>query len=190
MVSAKVLAPILIVDALAAAWIFMVDDQLLIWWIVANALAIAAVVIAILSGRKHKETTRRAGRASFLEHQEKHGTRHETMRGELVKSGGERMIADYFLRNKIRYEYEKPAMGASNRRIGRPDFYLPDYDIYVEYWGMVDTEDRKDRNEYLKGMEWKMARYREAGIKFISIYPQEIENLDSVFEKKLKEATR
>lgn len=185
-VRTKVISVALIIDALAATWIFTVDDQLLIWWLAANA--VAAAVIAILSRRKPKRTARKPGRASFSEHQKMHGSEHETMKGELVKSGGERMIADYFLRNKIRYEYEKPAIGASNRRIGRPDFYLPDYDIYVEYWGMVDTEDKKDRNKYLEGMEWKTARYREADIKFISIYPQEIENLDSVFAKKLKEA--
>lgn len=118
-----------------------------------------------------------------------HGSTYKTMNGELVKSGGERMIADYLFHNKIRYEYERPAMGSSNRRIGRPDFYLPDYDIYVEYWGMVTTEDGKDRKEYQKGMEWKMANYEEAGIRFISIYPHEIESLDSVFQKTLKEVT-
>jgi len=185
-IKVKVLAAALIADALSAAWIFMVDNQLLNWWLLANAAAVSAAVIAVLFRRSVKKRT---GRASFVEHQEKHGSKHKTMKGELVKSGGERMIADYLLRNKISYEYEKPATGASNRRIGRPDFYLPDYDIYVEYWGMVDTEDEGDRKEYLKGMEWKTARYREAGIKFISIYPQEIENLDSVFAKKLKEAT-
>lgn len=184
-VKAKVLAAALIADALSAAWIFTVDNQFLNWWLLANAAAIAAAIVAF-----SRRSGKRASRASFLEHQEKHGSRHETMRGELVKSGGERMIADYFFKNKIRYEYERPATGAANRTISRPDFYLPDYDVYVEYWGMVDTEDKKDRSEYVKGMEWKLARYRENGIRFVSLYPNEIEKLDSVFAKKLKEAGR
>lgn len=189
MVSAKVLAPILIVDALVAAWIFVVDNQLLTWWLAANIVAVAAVaVVAILSRRKPKRKARKPGRASFSEHQKMHGLDHETLNGELVKSGGERMIADYLFKNKIRYEYEKPVKGRSNRTISRPDFYLPDYDVYVEYWGMVDTQDGKERKEYVKGMEWKMARYRESGIRFVSIYPDEIERLDSVFARKLKEA--
>lgn len=185
---AKVLAIALTIDALIAAWIFMIDSWLLNWWLLVNG-AIAAVAIAVLFGRKSRRTVRRTGRTSFSEHQKMHGSTYKTMNGELVKSGGERMIADYLFRNKIRYEYEKLAMGSSSRRIGRPDFYLPDYDIYVEYWGMVATEDGKDRKEYQKGMEWKMANYEEAGIRFISIYPHEIESLDSVFQKKLKEVT-
>lgn len=181
----KVLSVALIIDALTAAWIFMVNDQLLTWWLLANA--VAAAVVAILSRRKPKHKARKPVRASFSEHQQMHGSEHETLNGELVKSGGERMIADYFFKNKIRYEYEKPATGAANRIISRPDFYLPDYDVYVEYWGMADTQDGKERKEYAKGMEWKMARYRENGIRFVSIYPNEIEKLDSVFAKKLKE---
>lgn len=52
---------------------------------------------------------------------------------------------------------------------------------------MADTEDSKERKEYARSMEWKMARYRENGIKFISIYPREIDSIDAVFQKKLKE---
>ena len=49
-----------------------------------------------------------------------------TERGETVKSHSEGLIADYFSRNGIRYEYEHPISG-----IGHPDFYLPDYDLVV-----------------------------------------------------------
>lgn len=185
----KVLSIALIIDALAATWIFMVDYQLLTWWLLANAAAASAVIIAFLSRRRSgRSFQKHPGRVSFSEHQTIRGLRHETLNGEVVKSGGERMIADYLFHNKIRYEYEKPAKGKSNRTISRPDFYLPDYDVYVEYWGMVDTQDGNDRKEYVKGMEWKMARYRENGIRFISIYPNEIEKLDSVFARKLKDA--
>ncbi len=185
MVSRKALTAVLAVDALVAVWIFDLNDELFVWWLVANAVAASAVIVAVLSRR-----TRRTGRASFSEHQKMHGAEHKTMKGEVVKSGGERMIADYLFKEKIRYEYEKPAKGKSNRTISRPDFYLPDYDVYIEYWGMVDTADGKDRKEYVKGMEWKTAKYRKNGIRFISIYPDEIEKLDSVFARKLKEATR
>lgn len=187
----KILTAILIADAVAAGLIVMQDNRAaLTAWLFINAGAvIPAVIITFLYGRKrHKNLSQKhSGRASFLEHKRKHGMEYKTMNGEVVKSGGERMIADYFHRSKIRYEYEKSANGRSSRRISRPDFYLPDYDVYVEYWGMVDTEDSKTRKEYVKGMEWKMAQYRENGIKIISIYPQDIDSLDSVFRKRLKE---
>ena len=67
-----------------------------------------------------------------------------TQRGETVRSNSERTIADYFHRNNIRYVYEQDAMNRRNsRRISRPDFYLPDYGIYVEYWGMLGVEDSR-----------------------------------------------
>ncbi len=80
-------------------------------------------------------------------------------------------------------------MGTTNRRISRPDFYLSEHDVYVEYWGMVNTKDHRSRQEYIKGMEWKMARYHENGIRFISIYPEDLGKLDTVFQQKLREVT-
>jgi DNA helicase-4 len=91
-------------------------------------------------------------------------------------------------KNNIRYEYEKSATEiSSNRRISRPDFFLSDHDVYVEYWGMVNTEHDHTRQEYIKGMEWKISKYHENGIKFISIYPEDLSNLDFVFRKRLGE---
>jgi hypothetical protein len=73
--------------------------------------------------------------------------------------------------------------------VSSPDFYLPDYDVYVEYWGMLNVESNYDRSKYVRGMKYKMARYHELGIKFISIYPDNIKNLDWIFRKKFKRAT-
>jgi hypothetical protein len=38
-------------------------------------------------------------------------------------------------------------------------------------------------------MKWKMRRYHELGVKFISIYPRNLKNLDWVFRTKFKEVT-
>jgi hypothetical protein len=185
--AAKLLAAALIIDALIAAWIITENNnQLLVWLLLANAVAIPALVIAVIRRRK-PAFQKRSGRASFAEHQKLHGSLHQTRKGEIVKSGGERILADYFYRHKIRYEYEKAATRHSGRIISRPDFYLPDYDIYVEYWGMAYTEDSKERKQYVQSMEWKMARYHENGIKVVSIFPREIDSIDIVFQEKLKE---
>lgn len=53
--------------------------------------------------------------------------------------------------HNIKYEYEKPAKDSFNRRISRPDFYLPEYDVYVEYWGMVDAEDKAHEERVRQG---------------------------------------
>ena len=113
-----------------------------------------------------------------------------TQRGEVVRSNSERTIADYFHRNDIRYVYEQDAMNRRNsRRISRPDFYLPDYGIYVEYWGMLGVEDSRVRSRYERSMKWKTAKYHRNHIKFISIYPNNMSNLDWVFRAKFKEVT-
>jgi hypothetical protein len=71
-------------------------------------------------------------------------------------------IADNFLQNNIRYLYEYDAMNRrNNRRISWPDFYLPDYGIYVGYWGVLGAEDSRVRSRYKRSMRWKMARYHQ-----------------------------
>ncbi|HKU48583.1 MAG TPA: hypothetical protein VJP79_01410 [Nitrososphaera sp.] len=114
-----------------------------------------------------------------------------TQRGEVVKSGGERVIADYLFSKGIKYEYEKPALDPSGRRISRPDFFLSEYNAYIEYWGMVNSKEKTERQEYIRSMEWKMKRYRENGMKFISVYPKDLDSLDVVLKKsRLGRATQ
>ena len=67
-----------------------------------------------------------------------------------------------------------------------PDFYLQDYDVYVEYWGLVDPDDDQTRKQYVRKMKWKMAQYYKNNIKFISIYPDNLKNLDWIFRKKFR----
>lgn len=67
-----------------------------------------------------------------------YGRPSKTLRGEWVKSQGEKLIADYFYSNRIKYVYEdraKTTKSALVRGISKPDFYLPDHEVYVEYWG-------------------------------------------------------
>jgi hypothetical protein len=179
----KVLYALAIVDALVGLGIFMLldgDRQVLAWWLLLNVVAIVLVVSAravLLRRRKTQRVgTGRQARSYAL--------RLTTRNGEVVKSGGEKMIADYLYSRNIRYEYEKSAISAiTDRRISRPDFYLPDYDVYVEYWGMVNAEDDDTRREYVKGMKWKMAEYHKNGIRVLSVYPEQLSDLDSVFKK-------
>ena len=79
------------------------------------------------SGKRSRRAERRAraSRLTFL-----------TRRGVAVRSGAEKTIADYFTDNYIVYEYEPVLMGGTNHeKVMRPDFYLPEYNVYVEYWG-------------------------------------------------------
>jgi len=77
---------------------------------------------------------------------EEYGTPSVTLTGQAVRSKGERVIADYLTRHSIAYKYEAEAMTNDwfifKSKISRPDFYLPQYNLYVEYWGLVDSIDR------------------------------------------------
>jgi hypothetical protein len=72
---------------------------------------------------------------------------------------------------------------------GYPDFLLLDYDVYVKYWGMADVEDNADRERYVRKMKWKMVQYHRNGIKFVSLYRSNLDNLDWIFRAKLKEVS-
>ena len=129
--------------------------------------------------------------------QKQYGNKCVTATGEEVKSRAEQQIADFFRKIGVRYEYERPIktsvqiFGAKffEEKLSRPDFYLPEYDVYVEYWGMLDVDDSRKAREYERSMKWKMAQYHKYGVKFISIYPKNMSNLDWVFRAKFKKVT-
>jgi len=54
---------------------------------------------------------------------------------------------------------------------------------------MVNVDNNYDRNKYQRAMKYKMARYYDLGIKFVSIYPDNMKNLDWVFRTKFKKVT-
>lgn len=52
---------------------------------------------------------------------------------------------------------------------------------------MLCVENNYDRSRYAKLMKYKMAQYYQHGIKFISIYPDNMAHLDWIFRKKFEE---
>ena len=126
------------------------------------------------------------GRAKPTRYKPKqYGVKSTTRNGEQVKSHAEKTLADYFDRKGINYQYEPGITGI----YADPDFYLPDYNVYVEYWGLLDADDPTTRTKYEKSMKKKMAIYYKHHIKFISIYPRNLRNLDWIFQKKLETVT-
>ena len=88
------------------------------------------------------------------------------MHGNL-KSAGERTIADFLTNAGIRYNYEPAVMindGGYNR-IWYPDFGLPEYSVFIEYFGMVDD------HAYDKQTDYKLATYGRNSIDVIPVYP-------------------
>jgi len=109
-----------------------------------------------------------------------------TLKGETVKSYGEMQIANFLLVNGINYEYEasyKFDTATEEYSQYKPDFYLPDEDLYIEYFG-IDRNGNvasyfKDRNgmpaseAYNEGMTWKRKTHRENHTKMIECFAYE-----------------
>lgn len=100
-----------------------------------------------------------------------------TVDGTLVQSDGERRIAEWLSARNIAYRYDARLRLIEGFQI-RPDFYLPEYDVYIEYWGM-------DTPRYKAGMYLKQDLYMHAGKRLISLYPDDKTRLDSALGAKL-----
>ena len=98
--------------------------------------------------------------------------------GTVVQSDGERLICEVLAAEGIEYRYDERFRILSGHAI-RPDFYLPEFDVYVEYWGM-DTAD------YKIGMLKKQQLYQQQGKKLISLYPDDKPRLREVLLAKLE----
>ena len=105
-------------------------------------------------------------------HRKEYGRPSMTLRGEVVRSRSEKLIADWLFRTGIRYAYEQPVFDPRGRRVGVPDFYLPDFGVYVEYWGLVGAD-----GGYEKRMARKIERYLRNGVRVVSLYPGDLRDL-------------
>lgn len=118
---------------------------------------------------------------------------YRTLRGEHVRSVGERIVADFLFTHNVPYRYEAKAawveVGAG-RDAYHPDFYLPGVDAYIEYWGV----DRRGNvapwmtttsKEYRGGMAWKRQQFRRSGRTFIEVY--DYERVEDTLETRLRE---
>lgn len=97
--------------------------------------------------------------------------------GTTVQSIGEKRIAEFLEREKIDFVYDERFRIAEGDLI-RPDFYLPEFDLYIEYFGM-DTPD------YLAKAEKKRILYQRAGKKLISLSFRDDAHLVETLREKL-----
>ena len=130
----------------------------------------------------------------LFEGPEEYGIPSVTLTGQHVRSRGEKIIADYLTFHAVAYAYEAEAMSNDwfifKHKISKPDFYLPQYNLFVEYWGLVNAQDPRMRDNYIREMKWKMAQYHKNNIRFVSIYPDNMrrpDDLDYFFKKKFRE---
>ncbi len=132
--------------------------------------------------------------------QETHQSKKErlkTLKDEYVKSKEETMIANFLFLHGIKYEYERPYPYESDdaeRKKYHPDFYLVDYDIYLEHFGI--TEDNRcpwlssiEEEKYIDSIQWKREFHESHGTKLIETYSYYTSKgiLFNMLEKKLRD---
>lgn len=109
-----------------------------------------------------------------------------TMSNEVVKSYGEMDIANFLRQNGICYIYEAPyRIDTRTSEYGQyvPDFYLPDYDIYIEYFGINKNGEvpayfkgahgMNAMQAYHASMDWKRKIHKENGSIMLECYAYE-----------------
>ena len=85
----------------------------------------------------------------------------ETESGVRVRSSYEKKCADFLYKNNIKFQYE-PLMLLGGRQF-RPDFYLPDYNLFVEICGYNHQPYYRDK------MRFKKLIYEKSGLDAVFI---------------------
>ena len=97
-----------------------------------------------------------------------------TLNNILVKSYEELLIANHLTEHGIRFEYEadyEVNTTTQKRRQYQPDFFLPDYDIYIEHFAL-DKQGRAPQgwSQYIEGVHWKRTIHRQYNTNLIETY--------------------
>ena len=92
---------------------------------------------------------------------------YRTFAGEVVKSHGERLIANFLYLNGVDYVYERPYdvdVSDSTHSQYRPDFYYPGIDVWHEHWALGrDGKPPPEFHGYAEGMAWKRGVHAQHG---------------------------
>lgn len=127
-------------------------------------------------------------------HKERNAGQRKTFRNEIVKSDEELIIANYYFLNGIDYEYEPiykvngEAVTKPNplHRAYHPDFYLPEYGVYHEHYG-ISRDGRcrqyghEEEEKYIAQMKWKRFTHSMNHTKCIETYSWQFAE-ESIFE--------
>lgn len=135
-----------------------------------------------------RESVRRALRhnhtniRNFNNKDRKYNTRkYVCIDGQKVRSKVEREIYNYLILNGVKVRYEAMYRTPWGSVI-RPDFYLPEYQIYIEYFGKEPGEDEK----YDEIMRFKKQLYSYSYVPFVILESHDELDLYSALKEKLK----
>lgn len=108
----------------------------------------------------------------------------ETIQKEYVKSYEELVLANFLFANGIAYEYERAYevdTATLDKRQYTPDFYLTDYHIYLEHYGVDENWNtpqytKAEEKNYLESIQWKRKIHEQNHTVCIETYSYEFKN--------------
>ncbi len=104
----------------------------------------------------------------------------KSLDGKELKSYEEVQIANWLILSGVKWEYEKKYPCPGNYR---PDFYLPDYDLWIEHFGIDEdgnTAPGVSKEKYSAGIDWKRKTHRENNTKLVETYSYEARRQDGL----------
>ncbi len=121
-----------------------------------------------------------AGTTNFTDHRRKYPAEFRCDNGVYVRSLSELFIAQWLYANRVAFEYERKVYFSSCGQSALCDFYLPDYDIYVEFWGM------EGNGQYESYKLWKEPLYKRNGYRLVSLHFEDLKNFRDSFRREIK----
>ncbi len=107
----------------------------------------------------------------------------KTKDGRFVRSLSEKIILDYFFDHYIRVVYEKtiPYINEKGENAElHPDFYLQDYDLYIEFNGLTNKT-------YLRQKDYVNKIYKEKEHNVVILDPNDINDIEGTLDKILEQ---
>jgi DNA helicase-4 len=118
---------------------------------------------------------------------------YSTLNDISVKSISERDIGNFLFLHNIQFEYEPLVEWVDESEEDKeyhPDFYLPEYDVYIEHWGLNKNKQVPKwftitNEEYLELRDWKLEQFEKFNKDLIETW--DYERISEELIPKLKE---
>ena len=140
---------------------------------------VAGAVIAFLAYFRFPEPDPVPTEASHEANRWADGHDIRSFTGVRLRSNSEAVVANWLTLHGIQWEYERPyASDTTTARFAqyRPDFYLPEHDVYIEHWAssregiLPENWSQQEVNRYRTGMEWKRTLHAQNGTRLLETF--------------------
>ncbi|ENL3019343.1 glycerol kinase, partial [Vibrio parahaemolyticus] len=115
---------------------------------------------------------------SYSSFRQKFEAKHRTLDGHYVRSKGELLIDNWLYLAGIVHAYERQL---PIEQEVMSDFYLPAGKLYLQFWGSDSGETPEKEREVIRAV------YQQHNFNLIEVEPSELDKLDEVLPKRLRQ---